>query len=651
MPLKLLVHEVGKMLRRTVTKPQLEYKIKQWGLKRLDPAKVERETNRYREWKYQVLSTQSQLNPARFSHDLVLTQRYFLGSPSITELSVTISTPPPVHLEFDWPKTLPWVQFQTALLPQELQGMSWKGGLGSLGIRGMGLGLQKLASGLGIVMPESYKGEHLYRAGAITGPSGLDFLHQCLGVIIFMLSNGILNLLSNNGTWDVVSAVLRHSGLLSRKYLLNIPTSHSTTVSAFLDKLWAAAVWIEAEGEDKGAKVIIEWLLTSGYDPETPLLAFSLGWGRRFLITPVQVLTSCLRTEALQLLLKHGANADLRPSSNSGRPLVLALERERPWGAPGRRLPPVRRSQIFVSQAVGAAHLLMDYRATLNSVSDSEPLLIMALRLGDPDFVSTILARGVDIKFRHYDKKFGDDPWIHEATAFTAAAGFYDESFTDDVRNERAITLISCVISAFRTAMLSVEDWITADAFIAAARAGNYDVVQFLSGISSVNVNSWNKFGISPLHAAARSGCLKTYKALLDLGCEFSEDASTDVVRPLHLACLYGHDTIVDFCIRRHAAEVNAKATLDTYTGPNPIGSLYLSVLTRCREMAGFQRIGHTAPGFATPLELAMIGAHDEIALYLLRNGARLYGMELYTVVEMVRRRVATRNCLVLYWT
>jgi len=68
---------------------------------------------------------------------------------------------------------------------------------------------------------------------------------------------------------------------------------------------------------------------------------------------------------------------------------------------------------------------------------------------------------------------------------------------------------------------------ITPDVLIAAAEAGNCDVIRFLVGLSP-NVGFSNSIGMSALHAAAWKGCVDTCWLLLELGCPVNSSPATD---------------------------------------------------------------------------------------------------------------------------
>jgi len=519
-----------------------------------------------------------------------------------------------------------------------------------LGTHMFGLNFQQLTLDLGIVMPESYRGEHHYRAGALTGPSGLEFFHHSLALVIYQVSNSAIDMQHNWQSWQLVTALLRRSGLLGGQQHLTALSLHCTTVLAFMEKLWQASVLYAVVSEDEEAQKILEWLLLSGHDPDSPVPCSGAGTGQTIALNAVQMSSRWGRTGVLKLLLSYGASAKSTASVAVRKPLPLVLERQlEPFPSPlwvqtgGPNLPngpnALHVPKLHSGQITEVSQLLLAHGA-VSDVSDGgswngEPLLSLALRLGDLPLVNTLLEQTdtSDLLFR-YNPLAKDDHLIFEATALTVAAGFRDADVGDDVRNRTAMTLLCSMMSEIG-AIASTRDWITADVFIAAAMADNYEVVRFLFSITSTALNSLNPFGISPLHAAARNGCVKTYNVLLDIGCQIPADKMSNVVRPLHVACVYGNAAVVELCLRGNKAEMDLRVSLDVGTTLDNTPVLHQEWLGQFHEDVS-QRQGSINSDVETPLQLALACSEGGIALDLLKNGARLYGGELFIAARKV---------------
>ena len=89
--------------------------------------------------------------------------------------------------------------------------------------------LLELASMIGMTMPELDEDENIRRAGALTGHPGPDALFECLTIAIYHISNNFYARL-DNGKWETILAIFRHSGLMERP--LSRPASHHITTSA-----------------------------------------------------------------------------------------------------------------------------------------------------------------------------------------------------------------------------------------------------------------------------------------------------------------------------------------------------------------------------------------------------------------------------------
>lgn len=90
------------------------------------------------------------------------------------------------------------------------------------------------------------------------------------------------------------------------------------------------------------------------------------------------------------------------------------------------------------------------------------------------------------------------------------------------------------------------------------------NVVNALLGVEGINANAKNGYGDTPLCKAARRGCTKTIRALIDNGADVNEKDNHECT-PLHLACENGQTEVVNLLLKREDIDVNA-ISKDGYT-------------------------------------------------------------------------------------
>jgi hypothetical protein len=204
------------------------------------------------------------------------------------------------------------------------------------------------------------------------------------------------------------------------------------------------------------------------------------------------------------------------------------------------------------------AHLLVSCgaMADLSARGNQDPVLFPAIRLGDLDLIGLLLNQGVDLGITVRRSQ----GLTCEATALTIAAGFQNESLD----NATALGLVSYVLGAHtsRASPVDISALITPDVLIAAAEAGNCDVIKFLVGLSP-NVGFSNSIGISALHTAAWKGCVDTCRLLLELGCPVNSSSAKS--SPLHIACARDRTSVAELLMLNGAA-IDAAMDLDEET-------------------------------------------------------------------------------------
>jgi hypothetical protein len=178
-------------------------------------------------------------------------------------------------------------------------------------------GISKLASAISIVMPESRPGEHLCRAGALVGLPGPDMLDHYLSSIIYLSSNNFLSSYRSY-EWRETAMAIRQSGLMHHR--LGFVSLDGATISSFAEKLFQAAVYHAVTEHYGEGWDVVEWLLSSGFDPDTPVPYLQTN----VLMTALQLSALFARANFLSSLLLHGANSKLA-LSDQRTPLELVI--------------------------------------------------------------------------------------------------------------------------------------------------------------------------------------------------------------------------------------------------------------------------------------------------------------------------------------
>jgi len=325
--------------------------------------------------------------------------------------------------------------------------------------------------------------------------------------------------------------------LISQGRELDITSFQDTTSQAFLEKLFQAAVFHAVIKNDQAAKHILKWLLGSHYDVNSPVQFQQ----PTIPMTAVQLSTMWGRIDVLETLIEHGADVNLT-LSNVSRPLELAAQRTQDIKL--SPLPP-----LSLAKAASIAHILLKNYAKVGFRSRDGHIFFVNLAavLKDDQFLRDVLAKYyTDASLR----VTCTNGILCEVTPVTAAAGFTDRHVSQDEKNKIALNLVDRILNALGSfpQFGNIETWITADAFIAAAAAGNHGVISFLYNRYE-SVGSPNSFGITPLHAAAEQyDGLETCRLLLELGHPVNPPSSYP--SPLHIACDFDRDDIVLFWSR-----------------------------------------------------------------------------------------------------
>ncbi|KAF4451319.1 putative ankyrin repeat-containing domain protein [Fusarium austroafricanum] len=626
MPLKTLVAEVGN-LGLAVTKAQLEYKLKLWGFRRnisgATWAIIDHRINkRHQEGK----ESQVVYRGKRLSASTVENQR----KRHCYKTTIDKFVP-------GLPNILQSGQAFMPRLPQELGPSSTLNFLPASGLQIESTDtrprVSKIAATTRNIMPEAYPGEHLERAQVLLHGSNKERLQECLKMLSYKLSNNHLDSF-NDEEWKISMGILRCASLLNLK--VDPRSSEDIAVYGFMGNMFRTALQrirdncnINAynindyviddddindddiydddcdddycESAVTEALTAVRWLLSMGQNPNMRILDKEYG----DTVTPLQFATISGCLDLVELLLQKGA--DISPifdsESNMERdlesipsPLELALDK------------------MYLRQHTPSMHIadcLLDYGASM----DWDHALHLAIRRQHLNIADRLVRRGADLSIARPTTYMGFHGLRREETALSVAAEVGREA-TEFVLNRLELDSLE-----------KMNKIITADVFISAAEKGNDDVIRLLYEISSSDL-PFDKYGITPLHAAAKDGHLSTCRLLFQLWGPCPEDVTQP--SPIHLASSNGHQDVVRFFIERGA----------------DIESLYIKEV---RDQEVFRWAWHGLHGndmtfefgIFTPLQLALMGISGHChhyygdavrkfgcAILLIEAGAQLQGGE-----------------------
>ncbi|KAK3391225.1 ankyrin repeat-containing domain protein [Podospora didyma] len=483
-------------------------------------------------------------------------------------------------MEWEYPDTLPWIRFcsnpvmgaaswihhqsanQVEAVISSLQAQRMIQSPFSHSFNsGTELGFTRLVSMIGMVMPGSLGNSQWYRASAAMDKSAADLRQEFVLLTMFYLSNNLCS--SDDGdTWRSIADALGNPGLMTQKRRFDITSIQDITVQAFVENLFRVVVFYAVVRGDGSAKGILEWLLESNYDANSPVWESGLG----ITVTAVQLAILWRRVEILSLLLRHGGDANLR-LSEFAPPLELAMHiaLDADHGRPLHR--------VDQRDAIDMARILLKAGAKPDFTDQREQASFFSLLigLGDFQFVREFLRKHPNINV-HFRIKYTRGI-IGEVTALTIAAGFKNRTLEAEAQNQTALLFVKHTRAILDSLPQATDprDWITADVFIAAAAAGNYHVIKYLSRLSS-NFRSSNAFEITPLHTAAQSRSCVTKEIisiLLERGAEVDAQVEFDkksFARQMELPCVEIQGWVTAVCSTPISPLKIALAALDRST-------------------------------------------------------------------------------------
>jgi len=354
----------------------------------------------------------------------------------------------------------------------------------------------QIANSLCMVMPETHSGELFARAETLLKGSAADKFREKVVIFAFRLSNKHLKAYKRE-EWDNIATVISELGFMDSSVDLN--SFGDVTVSAFTEGLFHQALHWTIEGSDTAAQ-ITAWLLKLGQNAES-VVSYYLGP-----ITPLELALKERCPTLLRILIDHGA--DLKRTFRGGTRPRTALE--------------VLMDALAEAKIQSRDEHRYNFRGGLETVNEMAELLIsagvqvnpspgllcnlgeewslpsihLACRHGDLDLIKLLVENGADIHQR-FRPSHGI---LSEITVITEAAGAV---LCDRQRQQAQVGILQYLLGSidWQRPGTPVEELVTADCFISAALARNMDVFRYLYDVAP-HMSTFNTFGVSPLHAA-----------------------------------------------------------------------------------------------------------------------------------------------------
>ncbi|KAH0423887.1 hypothetical protein CcaCcLH18_11881 [Colletotrichum camelliae] len=333
-----------------VTKAQLEYKLKVWGLRRRVP-KTKSDAvwqfigRRVQRRKEQGKETEVALGKQIFEAAKVCKEikryqettiaRFSQPSPMTPEgLEISLYTPAPLPVRFLWPASTPWSRFQDSFprvfsapsLPKNMSNISkqLRCQQGDPSLASMlrfiapqhepGISVTQLAAEIGAIMPEIHENDIFVRASRLLQGAAHERYSEYVEIVLYKISNNLFSVDKTSYTeWEGITKMLATSGIMKAPLQLGHVTD--ATMTAITEKLFQHAMrYIELEPHKSSLETsshgrIINWLLQSGQNPCMRLRyhgkwAISVG-------TPLQIAARMGSLQLMSWLLDHGACPDL----------------------------------------------------------------------------------------------------------------------------------------------------------------------------------------------------------------------------------------------------------------------------------------------------------------------------------------------------
>ena len=455
-------------------------------------------------------------------------------------------------------------------------------------------------------MPESFTGENFARANLLTKGSSVEIFSEKMAILMFRLSNKLTGTrLHSRGEWDTVFNILFSLGIMDTK--LDLGSSLEPTFSAFMEDIFSKAIYWAAHGDEDAAGVT-KWLLCSGWS------ANSIVSGK----TALELAITNRSPTLLKILIAHGA--DVNPSCEGGRtPLEMVMDHNPHlyWGQISEMVTLLISAGSRINVPLGPRPL------NHPGAKSTLPAVHVACQTGHLDLVKLLVESGADISQKFVPKR----GILSEVTVITAICGGYTSNSGESESSVDGLEYLVRILQQ-RHGPATTSAFITADAFIAAAAAGNYNIIECLHHLAP-DAPKINKYGITPLHAVFRAEpmfhkgmCPRICDLLLTLGVPANATAEI-LVPPLYLAAYKNQDEILQLLLD-HGANINVQWRVHNIGGnfarkAEALATLFGLLRSKQVELLHLP---------STPLATAFYNQSLDCAVVLLDNGAIRDGSE-----------------------
>jgi len=577
-------------------------------------------------------------------------------TPEDFAVSHHVFSPVSLPMEYCWPKSLPWLQFEhrintmhnagrcechstTTRISRRLISVSVFNSafqprhsppatvalehiittLQHLHVREerpTGGSISRLAAKIGMTMPELLPGDNLNRASVLLSGADSSAAREFTKSTIFQLSNRLERI---RDFWFDIVDLLDLKGVLESPFPFRVDRVQDPTLSAFLEGLFAESVsamlmpmrrsMIDGKlymASDHKARRVIEWLLSAGLDPNMSITVAYFGTQNR---TPLQLSRLTGNHYLTRFLLSAGADPNQVTTQDPRSPLELATY---------LRIRPEDRVKILL--VAGASPYT-------GAPENPIPVLDLVLGQGKVKMAWVMVENGVDLRYRRRVPSITTaDPLdiIREITLISRLAGCTADSCKEVEDYPLVLKMLNYGLNTLTTSFdggpgfeLRRSD-LTA-ALVSAARTGHLNAIQQLLDFG-VDINGQSDIGMTPLHAAAYAGLSETCAYLVEHGASLIP-VDVGYPTPLHLACYWGRTEVVRYLVDQ-GAPVNELSEISDQGLRDVILPWYYHLepdpLLGCMSKLG------TIIKPCSPLQIAGIGTGNyvDIAIHLLSAGA-----------------------------
>ncbi|KAK1545068.1 hypothetical protein CPAR01_02570 [Colletotrichum paranaense] len=676
-----------------VTKSQLEYKLKVWGLRRriskndakifwhfvddhlakreqqgklsqvirdgkvIEPAKVRKERSRYQRTsleKFQAGSATPQAPPG---------------------FNITICTPATSNMKFVWPRSLPWLEFQTMFpeLPRA-HGAYMRTGLGSelprfpanldilkslhLPISSDRSSVARLTAQLASTMPEGQEGNNARLAQALLQAPTQLTTSEHLKLLIYRISNSmkVFEISDDLSCWARTLVMLEDSGIMSLKF--SVGKTVGPTLSAFTEKLFQRAF------------LIMFYMMTYGdlpgflFELDSDCSDFEIDCTLKDRLEPLRARTKKVVLWLLSLGQSPDVYIDL-PDLTSDTPLGLAITINEPHLA--LQLLDAGADPHFsytgLSEALYGQWMqfpefdhegkmaavfkrFADCGLSLSEDRNGNSALMLAVKYSNRTAADMLIQFGANVLWSCQYGRFSYSPSIREASVLGSAAGLMDET--------RAMEFIKLLTAHAHSTYPSTptSQFFKLDVVMNASKNGHVSVLEYLHQIGYDTAGAEYE-GFTALHIAAFAGRYRACKWLLDHGSLVDgPNLSNGAPPPIIFAALKGDEDVVRL-LHEAGADLNTslsfEANANSWMDTDWISEGSLRRDSRIVCQLGGNTINPAGAAILNP------SRDKKVCTYLAKHGARLPGWAAYygayaNDIDLVKVAVAEYSQVNINW-